>query len=1370
MLTSRTIFDGANSNTWTYAFAVNNYQVPSFTDTDPLGNQTVYTGSCGTTPRVQYYAGAASSGTLLKTENKTYQGFLPLSTSTTWPNGQTSSVTLTYDPGFQFYYYNSFGYNGISTGLYGVVTSKIETDYNGSTLRQTSTEYEWQVNPSYLSANLLSFPYQVGVSGSGGTASVSCFFGTAQSCTTYGYDGIGNQTSVTQSLNTGPSPVTHYVYNGYGMPTSMTDPNNNTSTYGYDSTGVCMNLIKNPLGQTAQFICDSNTEQLTNYQDQNGQPTQYHYDVMLRPTQINYPDLGQTSITYNYSGNVFIGDTVTKKISSSQNFVTTQNFDGLGRLKQIKTTVPTSTCSSGYSYSDATYDGNGRQLSISNPYCTTGDATYGVTKTYYDVLNRVTSVVEQDNSTVSTDFSAFPCIMVTDEAAKKRKSCSDGLGRMTSVSEDPSGLNYQTSYGYDALDNLLSVMQSGSRQRAFAYDSLSRLTQATNPESGAINYTYDANGNVKTKADARSITTTYSYDALNRQTFASHSDGSQVADITYDGCSFCAPFTSTNSVGRLVRASNDVNAAKFYSYDAMGRVTYQTSWTPSNSNVMANPVSASYDLAGDLASLTFPSGRKVTYQYNNAMQPTQVRFDSFNGTAVGYNYLSSASYAPTGAPTSLTLGSGVIESASYNDRLQPCNLQIASGTFTWLNRANNFYPTPGANCQPGSGGNNGNVMSIADKLQSNRTQTFAYDNLNRISTAQSTATSGADCWGQSFGYDAWANLLAETVTKCSGTQLSVGVNANNRITNTGFSYDGAGNLLTDGIRTYAYNAENQIITLNSSGATYTYDAQGNRVRKDVSGSPSTEYIHFNGQVIAEKNVSSGDWSDYIYAGSRRIARGDTYEDRIYTYGTVCGNCGWQAATFTFPNYAGLGGYVIQSGDLLVWRQWQTTGAHGGIAMWFSDGSVAQWVTYDQDGQQIDNDGFQQQWHYRRVDMSQHAGKTISSWSLVTESTTQAGSWGIFYQDMALVSRDGTVHPIYARQQTVPLTPGSSSGMTGVGYTVNHWNDPNGAVYWNSTTNYYHGDHLGSSRLTTSVNGYPVWSAAYLPFGQEWNPQPAVDHYKFTGKERDSESGLDNFGARYDSSQYGRFMSPDPDNAGADPSNPQSWNMYSYVQNNPLNAIDPNGLDCIYVTHTILENTNDAFVQPGDCTSSTDDGYYVDGTVQGGKSGVVFSDDGNVMGYLYHGYDDPLPYHTTPGVDCIGDCSSTVTVTVDPAPATPTMSAGFWQGLFPPKPRFVLTYHPPTSFWEKLAVGGGCTTGLDPELVGPVAGPNNGNDRPEESKLTEGKYKVPFRRGIPGRPPELNRSGKRNAGAMDTLGGGAALVGNQEACLGNASSQ
>jgi RHS repeat-associated protein len=67
-----------------------------------------------------------------------------------------------------------------------------------------------------------------------------------------------------------------------------------------------------------------------------------------------------------------------------------------------------------------------------------------------------------------------------------------------------------------------------------------------------------------------------------------------------------------------------------------------------------------------------------------------------------------------------------------------------------------------------------------------------------------------------------------------------------------------------------------------------------------------------------------------------------------------------------------------------------------------------------------------------------------------------------------------------------------------------------------------------------------------------------NHYKFTGKERDAESGLDNFGARYNASTMGRFMSPDPGNAGAVNADPQSWNAYSYVRNNPVNLTDPTG--------------------------------------------------------------------------------------------------------------------------------------------------------------------------------------------------------------------
>ena len=118
-----------------------------------------------------------------------------------------------------------------------------------------------------------------------------------------------------------------------------------------------------------------------------------------------------------------------------------------------------------------------------------------------------------------------------------------------------------------------------------------------------------------------------------------------------------------------------------------------------------------------------------------------------------------------------------------------------------------------------------------------------------------------------------------------------------------------------------------------------------------------------------------------------------------------------------------------------------------------------------------------------------------------------------------------------------------------------------ATYANGTIYFDHADWLGSERVRSGLNGQASEQCANLPFGDGMNCTGGSDTspIHFTGQEHDTESGLDNFLARYDSSGLGRFMSPDPENAGADPSNPQSWNMYSYVQNNPLNLTDPTGM-------------------------------------------------------------------------------------------------------------------------------------------------------------------------------------------------------------------
>jgi RHS repeat-associated protein len=76
--------------------------------------------------------------------------------------------------------------------------------------------------------------------------------------------------------------------------------------------------------------------------------------------------------------------------------------------------------------------------------------------------------------------------------------------------------------------------------------------------------------------------------------------------------------------------------------------------------------------------------------------------------------------------------------------------------------------------------------------------------------------------------------------------------------------------------------------------------------------------------------------------------------------------------------------------------------------------------------------------------------------------------------------------------------------------------------------------------------------------------------KFTGKERDSETGLDFFGARHVSSAQGRFTSPDPSNLSVDFWLPQTWNRYSYVLHNPLSMADRNGLWPFYIHNEIID--------------------------------------------------------------------------------------------------------------------------------------------------------------------------------------------------------
>jgi RHS repeat-associated protein len=134
----------------------------------------------------------------------------------------------------------------------------------------------------------------------------------------------------------------------------------------------------------------------------------------------------------------------------------------------------------------------------------------------------------------------------------------------------------------------------------------------------------------------------------------------------------------------------------------------------------------------------------------------------------------------------------------------------------------------------------------------------------------------------------------------------------------------------------------------------------------------------------------------------------------------------------------------------------------------------------------------------------------------------------------------------------------------------------------SGTQYLFTDHLGSTRILANSSGAFTRCYDFAPFGEPLastgsrascyndvplpSGTPGALSLQFTSKERDSETGLDFFGARYMSSAQGRFTSPDRPLADQNPFDPQSWNLYTYGRNNPLINTDPTGRTCVTLTN------------------------------------------------------------------------------------------------------------------------------------------------------------------------------------------------------------
>jgi RHS repeat-associated protein len=897
--------DGTGPHSWTYSW-VNIQQTPAefnATVTDPLTNQTIVTAQYSTStvgpqPLFREINRQIKQGstTLLKTDTTDWTGSYPTRVTTTWPNGSVKKTERDFDSN------------------YGQVLATREYDYGsngpGPLLRQSLTTYLSQINSSYLSANLLDLPSTVIVQDGNGNKCAE---------TDYAYDDPsrlstpnpavttqhvaapnnvrGNLSSLTKQLTPTPcattaswTPLGSYI-NSYdtGMPHQTIDFNGNTKAYTYDTAfaGAYPTIITNALLQSTLLNYDWNTGLLISTKDPNNLITTYTYDSMFRLVTVSEADGGTQTITRQESTYPFTA-TLTKTINSSQNVVSTSVFDGLGRISQTQLTSDPQ----GTVYTDTTHDALGRVATVSNPYRTGTDPTSspGITNYTYDALGRKTQETYPDNSVLTTAYCGSNTL-VTDPTVKWRRSRVNGLGQLVEVDEPNSTTAtvastgcpgtgesiWVTAYTNDVFGNLKQVVQNGSHTRTFTYDSLSRLLTAANPETGTITYTYNPNGTVLTKKDARLITASYTYDALDRETGITYSNGDPSLTFTYDGAG-CLSLTACQNIGHRTGMTDGAGSEAWaYQIDQpnLRSIHREQRTTNSSPNNITKTTTYYLDLAGNVAQLVYPTGRTVNYTYDAAGRPSTA-VDSANGItyATGWKtpgtgcLANAVCYTPQGSVYNMSVGqttsfTGLNLSETFNNRLQPNEIKASSTAGTAIDITYNFV-------DPTSHGNAGHVYSITNNLVSGRSQAFTYDQLNRITSAGTTATTGSTCWGYQYSYDAWGNLLSQagwtpTYNACTQTNMGgVTADSNNHI--SGLTYDSSGNTQADGIYSYTFDGESQLKT--AAGVTYAYDGDGRRVSKS---SGKMYWYGSGGEILAETNTAGGTSAEYIFFGGKRVA-------------------------------------------------------------------------------------------------------------------------------------------------------------------------------------------------------------------------------------------------------------------------------------------------------------------------------------------------------------------------------------------------------------------------------------------------------------------------------------------------------------------
>ena len=921
-----------------------------------------------------------------------------------------------------------------------------------------------------------------------------------------GYDSNYRITSRTNPLG-GTTLLTYHVD---GLIDSETDANGGMTQYSYDARGNVVTKI-DPLGQVWSYSYDAR-DNLLSTTDPLGRTSSTTYSASDHPLTVTDALTNTTAYTYDSRG---LLTTQTDALGHT----TTFGHDIHGNL--ISRTNPLSHT---WTYE---YDSAGRVI-------TATDALGRITGYMYNNLDLVVATTLADSGVISTTYDAVGNVI----------SSSDPLGHVTSFVYSPANdlvsqtdaLGQVTAFAYDDMGRQVERTLPDGTSWHTMYDSLGRVVSETTPLSHTVSYAYDAVGNLLAATDALGRTTQYAYDALNRLVVVTDTLGG-VAGYGYD------------AVGNRTTITDTLGQASHYSYDALNRPV-------SEMDPLGNSSQQVYDAVGRVISSTNGAGQTILYSYDVA--------GNLLSTTAGATVLS-YSYDAVGNRVVMTDTQGVTSFAwDTMDRLSQ-----VSGPQGILN-----YSYDAA-------GNRTSLTGAGDPV------TYTYDDLNRLATVSSGGNPIAG-----YEYDAAGNMVEEQFGNGVLTDYSyddagrlLGLHTTGpggELMQTTYTLDAAGNRLAeqsaDFTAGYNYDALDRLI-----GATVTFtptlaaapDASIGRSGDDIilqwSGSASQyEMWRSNkpyldpdnpGPVTPEllntnvyTDVGAVQSSIPIFYAVRAAGGTSALSNRlgVFNFGLVGGtglpaaapdsraiplptiSSAAAAATHTYAySYDASGNRLTVTEDGVT-----TTFVYDAASRLESINGAP--VLHDAAGRLVDDGA--SNYLYDAFDRLLTVSSTVSVTyqydglqNRVSASTN--GATEIYLLDLAtplpvrvaVSSGSDTRYHLYGLRQAATVLPG-------------------GAAL------YSHADGLGSVRLLTDAGGAVAGGAHYSPFGA---PLQVGGPFGFTGEPRDSATGLVHLRARDYSPALGRFLTPDP--VSSHPLRSQGLNPYHYVENNPVNRVDPSGL-------------------------------------------------------------------------------------------------------------------------------------------------------------------------------------------------------------------